>query len=126
MLHDAGMVLPVISFTSASHLHADTSQQVVEVLHDVDMKQKWLLDRLQRFIDDGDVLVFANQKASWFDSASLAALGVLPSWGAGWKLHNLCSYASCCVHWIAVCYAIRLHRPRLLLGCSVLPAGKGG
>ncbi len=40
------------------------ASQVVEVLHDAGMKQKWLLDRLQRFIDDGDVLVFANQKVS--------------------------------------------------------------
>lgn len=42
------------------------------MLHDVGMKQKWLLDRLQRFIDDGDVLVFANQKVGW----SGAGIGV--------------------------------------------------
>ncbi|KAL4424909.1 hypothetical protein ABPG77_009638 [Micractinium sp. CCAP 211/92] len=38
-------------------------KQVVEVLYDAAHKQKWLLDRLQGFIDDGDVLIFANQKA---------------------------------------------------------------
>lgn len=38
-------------------------KQVVEVVYDVAHKQKWLLDRLQGFIDEGDVLVFANQKA---------------------------------------------------------------
>lgn len=37
--------------------------QVVEVLYDAAHKQKWLLDRLQGFIDEGDVLIFANQKA---------------------------------------------------------------
>lgn len=86
-------LLPVNELTSASHLHGGPSYQVVEVLHDVGMKQKWLLDRLQRFIDDGDVLVFANQKASWFDSAGSAALDALPPWRAGWKLHTLCRYA---------------------------------
>ena len=37
--------------------------QVVEVLHDASSKQQWLLGRLQQFVDDGDVLIFANQKA---------------------------------------------------------------
>lgn len=37
--------------------------QVVEVLHDGGCKLKWLQDRLQRFVDEGDVLVFANRKA---------------------------------------------------------------
>lgn len=50
--------------------------QVVEVVHDLGSKQKWLLDRLQRFIDDGDVLVFANQKARVDElAAALQAAG---------------------------------------------------
>ncbi|PRW59097.1 DEAD-box ATP-dependent RNA helicase 24 [Chlorella sorokiniana] len=51
-------------------------KQVVEVLHDAGMKQTWVLDRLQRFIDDGDVLVFANQKAKVDElTAALQAAG---------------------------------------------------
>ncbi|EFN57854.1 hypothetical protein CHLNCDRAFT_6836, partial [Chlorella variabilis] len=51
-------------------------KQVVEVVHDLGSKQKWLLDRLQRFIDDGDVLVFANQKARVDElAAALQAAG---------------------------------------------------
>lgn len=50
--------------------------QVVEVVHDLGSKQKWLLDRLQGFVDDGDVLVFANQKARVDElTAALQAAG---------------------------------------------------
>lgn len=50
--------------------------QVVEVLYDAAQKQKWLTDRLQQFIDDGDVLVFANQKARVDElTAALQAAG---------------------------------------------------
>jgi hypothetical protein len=53
--------------------------QVVEVVHDIGSKQKWLLDRLQRFVDDGDVLIFANQKARVDELAA-----VLAAAGARW------------------------------------------
>jgi ATP-dependent RNA helicase DDX42 len=50
--------------------------QVVEVLHDASSKQQWLLGRLQQFVDDGDVLIFANQKARVDElSAALLAAG---------------------------------------------------
>ncbi|PSC74148.1 DEAD-box ATP-dependent RNA helicase 24 [Micractinium conductrix] len=50
--------------------------QMVEVVHDIGQKQKWLLDRLQSFIDGGDVLIFANQKAKVDElAAALAGAG---------------------------------------------------
>jgi hypothetical protein len=57
--------------------------QVVEVLHDPASKTKWLLDRLQSFTDEGEVLVFANQKARVDELA--AALGAAGArWAAMW------------------------------------------
>lgn len=49
------------------------------MVHDIGSKQKWLLDRLQRFVDDGDVLIFANQKARVDELAA-----VLAAAGARW------------------------------------------
>ena len=43
------------------HRHCNAAQ-VVEVVEEAS-KHKWLTDRLQGFIDQGDVLVFAGQKA---------------------------------------------------------------
>ena len=37
--------------------------QVVEVVEGPDAKLRWLLSRISGFVDQGDVLVFANQKA---------------------------------------------------------------
>ena len=48
-------------------------RQVVEVLPDAGAKQRWLLERLQGFVDEGDVLVFAAQRARVDELA--AALG---------------------------------------------------
>ena len=49
---------------------------MVEVLHDASGKRQWLLGRLQQFVDEGDVLIFANQKARVDElNAALLAAG---------------------------------------------------
>ena len=44
-------------------------------------KRAWLLGRLQAFIDEGDVLVFANQKTKVDELAAAMQVGRT---GAGW------------------------------------------
>lgn len=52
-------------------------RQVVEVVGDDGAKMQWLSSRLAALVDDGDVLVFANQKARVDAlSSALEALGV--------------------------------------------------
>lgn len=51
--------MPCISVGQAN----EDIRQVAEVVAGDDAKLAWLLGRLPRFIDEGDVLVFANQKA---------------------------------------------------------------
>lgn len=54
------------------------------MVYDAAHKQKWLLDRLQGFIDEGDVLVFANQKARVDElCAALQAAGARCAVGTG-------------------------------------------
>ncbi|KAG7667857.1 hypothetical protein Ndes2526B_g01740 [Nannochloris sp. 'desiccata'] len=37
-------------------------KQIIEIFSDEDGKQRWLVDHLPSFVDEGEVLIFANQK----------------------------------------------------------------
>ena len=63
-------------FKNHENVSAHAAEQVVEVVGE-DAKLAWLLARLPAFIDAGDVLVFANQKARVDEIfAALQAAGV--------------------------------------------------
>jgi ATP-dependent RNA helicase DDX42 len=52
---------PALTVHSSWQANEDI-RQVAEVVATDEVKLQWLLERLPRFIDEGDVLVFANQK----------------------------------------------------------------
>ena len=71
------LISPVRITVGATGAANEDVTQTVHVLENEASKRQWLINKLPEFIDEGEVLIFANQKAKVEDlCASLGSLGI--------------------------------------------------